>query len=115
MKLNHLNLAVPDVPAMAAFLATYFGMRNGVGNAGFTVLYDDDGLVLSLMKAGRSWGGGYPGSFHLGFYVESRDRVDQVYQSLLAGGIVVEEPGDTGHSYGFYVSAPGGVQVEVGA
>jgi len=115
MKLNHINLAVPDVPSMAAFLETYFEMRNGGGNAGFTVLYDDEGLVLSLMKAGRSWGDGYPGSFHIGFYLPTRERVDQVYQSLTAGGLVVDKPGDTGHSYGFYVTAPGGVQVEVGA
>ena len=115
MKLNHLNLAVPNVPLMASFLETYFGMRNGGGNAGFTVLYDDDGLVLSLMKAGRSWGDGYPGTFHIGFYLPTRERVDAVHQSLVAGGFAPEEPGDTGHSYGFYVTAPGGVQVEVGA
>ena len=115
MKLNHLNLAVPDVLAMATFLKTYFGMRNGGGNAGFTVLYDDDGLVLSLMKAGRSWGDGYPGTFHIGFFLPTRDQVDEVYQSLIAAGYDVDRPADTGHSYGFYVTAPGGVQVEVGA
>lgn len=66
MKLNHLNLAVPDVPAMATFLETYFGLENGGGNAGFTVMYDDGGLVVSLMKAGRSWGTAIPGAFTLG-------------------------------------------------
>ncbi len=115
MKLNHLNLAVPDVPAMAAFLETFCGLRNGGGNAGLTVMFDDDGLVLSLMKAGRSWGEGYPGSFHIGFFLESRNRVDAVQQQLAAAGYEVEPPGDTGHSYGFYVTAPGGVQVEFDA
>jgi lactoylglutathione lyase len=115
MKLNHLNLAVPDVPRMAEFLETFFGLRNGGGNAGFTVLYDDDGLVLSLMKAGRSWGAGYPGTFHLGFYVDSRVQVDELHQALVAAGHQADPPGDTGHSYGFYVTAPGGVQIEVGA
>lgn len=115
MKLNHLNLAVPDVPAMAAFLETYCGLRNSGGNAGLTVLFDDDGLVLTLMKAGRSWGDGYPGSFHIGFFLESRARVDAVHQQLVEAGYDVDLPGDTGHSYGFYVTAPGGVQVEFGA
>ena len=115
MKLNHLNLAVPDVPAMATFLETFCGLRNGGGNAGFTAMFDDDGLVLSLMKAGRSWGEGYPGSFHVGFFLESRDRVDAVHQQLVDAGYAVDPPGDTGHSYGFYASAPGGIQVEFGA
>lgn len=116
MKLNHLNLTVTDVPALASFLETYFGLRPaGGGNAGFTALFDDDGMVVSLMKAGRSWGEGYPETFHVGFFVESPNRVDTIHARLRADGFDVEAPADTGHSYGFYVAAPGGVQIEVGA
>jgi catechol-2,3-dioxygenase len=115
MHLNHLNLAVTDVLAAEAFLTKHFGLRSGGGNAGLSVIFDDNGLVLTLMKAGRSWGDGYPGSFHIGFFVESRERVDEMYRALLEDGFDLEPPADTGHSYGFYVAAPGGFQVEVGA
>ena len=61
MKINHINLTVTDVFAAAEFLEKYFGLRNQGGNKGFTVLFDDDGLVLSLMKGS----GIYPETFHI--------------------------------------------------
>lgn len=118
MKLNHLNLTVTDVTATAEFLATYFGLKNHGGNAGMTLLTDTDGfdgMILTLMKAKASTFGGYPGTFHIGFFIESRERVDRLSARLQADGFDAGSPSETGHSYGFYVTAPGGVSVEVGA
>ncbi len=117
MKLNHLNLTVFDVPAAVAFLETYFGLKAMGGNAGITVMTDAEegwGFVLSLMKAKRDFAG-YPESFHLGFFVGSRDEVDSTHARLKADGYGPSEPEDQGHAYGFYVSAPGGFLVEMGA
>ena len=51
MKLNHLNLTVTDVIETRAFLEKHFGLRGGEGgNQGMQVVYDDNGLVLTLMK-----------------------------------------------------------------
>ena len=52
MKVNHLHLMVPDVPAAAGFFEKYFELRKANGNAGLTVLLDDGGFVLTLMKMG---------------------------------------------------------------
>ena len=109
MKMNHLNLTVTDVTAAAQFLETYFGLRNQGGNKGFTVLFDDNGLVLSLMKAGHVT---YPGTFHIGFIQESEQRVNEVYQQLKDDGFEVEPP-QRHHGWTFYVQAPGGFTVEV--
>ena len=117
MRLNHINLTVTDVPAAAAFLTIYFGLISHGGNAGMAVLRDtagDDGMVLTLMKA-NPLKVHYPETFHVGFFVASRDDVNAVYASMRADGMQVDEPSDTGHSYGFYVTAPGGFLVEVGA
>ena len=55
MKLNHLNLTVTDVAATREFLEKYFGLRKMGGNNNLALLFDDNGLVLTLtsMKIGQ--------------------------------------------------------------
>ena len=118
MKLNHLNLTVTDVNAAAGFLSTYFGLTNQGGNAGMTLLTDAagfDGMILTLMKARPAKFAGYPETFHIGFFIPDREEVDRLNARLREDGFVAGPPEDTGHSYGFYVDAPGGFTVEVGA
>ena len=118
MKLNHINLTVTDVQAASKFLVKYFGMRSMGGNKGMGFLTDEKdgwGFVLTLMKASEGTQSKYPGTFHIGFFIESRETVDDLNQRLKQDGFDVPPPEDTGHSYGFYVSAPGGFTVEVGA
>lgn len=118
MKLNHLNLTVSDVPAAADFLTRYFGLTDQGGNAGMTLLTDTegfDGMILTLMKGKLATFAGYPETFHVGFFIESREEVDRLSDELRAAGFDAGRPEETGHSYGFYVEAPGGFRVEVGA
>lgn len=115
MKLNHLNLAVTDVRAASEFLEKYLGMRRVGGNAGMAFLTDEPdggGFVLTLMKAREV---DYPGNFHVGFFVESAENVDDINRRLREDGFEAPLPEDTGHSYGFYMKAPGGFTVEIGA
>ena len=115
MRLNHLNLTVTDVPAAEQFLQTYFGMRSQRGesdNRNFVVLLDDNGLVLTLMKAAHNVEVRYPGYFHIGFIQESEQRVNELNARLKADGFAVEPP-QRSHAWTFYVQAPGGFTVEV--
>jgi lactoylglutathione lyase len=114
MKLNHLNLTVTDVRAASAFLETYFGLRSTGGNAGMAFLADDDGFVLTLMKAGKTPNVTYPRNFHIGFFVESEATVDAINRRLKDDGYDVAPP-ERQHAYTFYVAAPGGFTVELGA
>jgi catechol-2,3-dioxygenase len=57
----------------------------------------------------RSMGG------NIGFFIDSKESVDRIYWRLKQDDFDVPAPEDTGHSYGFYVKAPGGFMVEVGA
>lgn len=109
MKLNHVNLTVTDVPAAANFLETYFGLRKQGGNNGLMVLFDDDQLILTLMKAGQV---SYPGTFHIGFGQESEEQVNGLYQRLKNDGFDVKPP-QRSHAWTFYVQAPGGFTVEI--
>lgn len=114
MKLNHINLTVTDVRAAAGFLETYFGMRQMGGNAGMAFLTDDDGFVLTLMKAKRGVPVHYPGVFHIGYFVDTEAQVDAINRRLREDGFDVAPP-ERHHAYGFYVEAPGGFSVELGA
>lgn len=118
MKLNHLNLTVTDVRAASEFLVKYFGMRDMGGNAGMGFLTDDAaewGFVLTLMKATSKTPVNYPGNFHIGFFTDSAAKVDEINQRLKADGFEVPAPEHNGHAYGFYIEAPGGFTVELGA
>lgn len=114
MKLNHLNLTVTDVAAAKKFLETYFGLHGheAGGSKNFDVLFDDDGLVLTLMKAGRGQEVKYPGHFHIGFMQESEEKVNEINQRLKDDGFDVQPP-ERHHAWTFYIKAPGGFTVEV--
>ena len=110
MKLNHLNLTVNDVNATREFLEKYFGLKtmDTRGNS-FAVLFDDNGLVLTLMKGKEV---SYPKTFHIGFIQESEERVNEINQLLKADGFNVDSPQRL-HGWTFYVEAPGGFTLEV--
>lgn len=115
MKINHINLTVSDTEAASNFLETYFGLRNMGGNAGMQFLTDEPdgwGCVVTLMKGKEVQ---YPDTFHIGFFVESESVVDELNSRLKADGYDVPAPERNNHAYGFYVTAPGGFTVEVGA
>ena len=114
MKVNHLHLMVPDVPAASAFFEKYFELRKANGNAGLTVLLDDGGFVLTLMKMGSRTSTTYPENFHVGFFLGSEEKVDAIHGRMAADGMDVASPQRT-HAYSFYVKAPGDFLVEVGA
>jgi len=109
VKINHLNLTVTDVLAAANFLETYFGLRIQGGDSKFTMLYDDNGMVISLMRSHQVQ---YPRSFHIGFIQNTREEVNTIYQRLKVDGFDVHPP-EQHHAWTFYVQASGGFTVEV--
>lgn len=114
MKLNHLNLTVDDVPAARAFLERYFGLRPyGEGQRNFDVLFDDAGMVLTLMGVGKRREVSYPETFHIGFLQATEADVDAVNERLRGDGFAVEPASRRHGAWTFYLQAPGGFTVEV--
>lgn len=112
MKLNHLNLTVADVPETRKLFETYFGftgLEEG-GNEKFDVVFDDNGLVLTLMKGAEV---SYPKTFHIGFLQESQERVNDINRRLKEDGFDVKPPRKFHGSWTFYFRAPGGFTIEV--
>jgi lactoylglutathione lyase len=115
MRLNHINLTVPDVPTSRDFFETYFGFRSifDPGRDNFVVLADESGLVLTLNNFAKEAEVEYPGAFHIGFIQESREQVDEMYERLKAGGFDAKTPKEFHGAWTFYTRAPGGFLVEV--
>jgi lactoylglutathione lyase len=116
MKLDHLNLSVPNVSETREFFETYFGFRCVVnrGRDTLAVLVGDDGFVLALSNFDKVTEVHYPGAFHIGFMQDSRERVDEIYERLKSAGFTAEPPREFHGAWTFYLRTPGGFVVEVG-
>ncbi|MGP0063761.1 MAG: VOC family protein [Isosphaeraceae bacterium] len=95
MRLNHLDLTVPNVAQSRAFFETYLGFRCIVSvsrDDDFAVLTDEAGFALTLNNLDKARPVEYPGGFHIGFMQDSPERVDQFHQRLISDGFDVESP-----------------------
>jgi lactoylglutathione lyase len=114
MKLNHLTLAVPDVPEATAFLEKYFALRSMGGNDKMAGLRDDDGLVLVLARIPKGSEVEYPHGFHVGFLQKTEAEVDEINRRLKDDGFDVPPPARLHGSWAFFFRSPGGFYIEVG-
>jgi catechol 2,3-dioxygenase-like lactoylglutathione lyase family enzyme len=122
MRLNHMDLHVPDPVATAEFFVTYLGFRQVAvrANGGLIILADEAGLELVLSHAIAKFGSvdqSQTGlvSYHIGFIVESRETVDALHRRMATDGIELQAPREMRGGWLFYCYAPGRVLVEIGA
>ena len=116
MRLNHLNLTVPDVARTREFFETYFGLRCVIerGRNALAVMVDETGFVLTLNNFEKVDKVDYPGAFHVGLMQDSREKVDAIIERLKAGGFDPPPPKEFHGAWTFYLDAPGGFVLEVG-
>jgi catechol 2,3-dioxygenase-like lactoylglutathione lyase family enzyme len=116
MRLNHIDLAVPDVALARDFFTTHFGLHHQqtLGRDGLSILTDDAGLVLVLSRFAKHGATAYPDGFHIGFLLDEKGEVDAQYQRLVAAGIAVPQPPSAMRGgWMFYLIGPGEVLIEV--
>jgi len=103
IKLNHLNLVVIDVAVATHLFETYFNFKctGTKGDNIIAILKGADNFTLVLMRAKESKT--YPDGFHIGFFVDTADQVNEIYLKLKNGGIAIgQEPKKIRDSFGFY-------------
>lgn len=116
MRLNHLNLTVTDVGAAKSFLQKYFGLTaesRAPDDERFCLLRDDDDMAIALMRGAPNADVTYPRTFHIGFVQPTEKTVDAINQRLVDDGYDVRPPRRFHGSWTFYLTAPGGIAVEV--
>jgi catechol 2,3-dioxygenase-like lactoylglutathione lyase family enzyme len=122
MRLNHLDLHVPDVAAARDFFVDIFGLSvvETRGQDGLAILNDDAGLELILSRPIEKFGGADNlmtgvNTYHVGFILPERAEVDAVYARLVAAGFEAwHEPRAIRGGWLFYAMGPGRILVEVG-
>lgn len=107
MRLNHINLTVPDVAAARSLFETYFDFKPAdiKQNDTLSILHGSDGFILVLMneRMNQQENHSYPDAFHIGFHLQNDDEVNNLYNRLKAGGIpLTQEPQMIRKSLGFY-------------
>lgn len=116
MKLNHINLCVPNVKQARHFFETYFGFTCVAekGDDIIAILKGSDDFLLVLSKLRQDEETAYPQDFHIGFMQHTQQQVLDIYNALKEGGIAVDrEPKKIRDSFGFYFMSPGNVMIEV--
>jgi catechol 2,3-dioxygenase-like lactoylglutathione lyase family enzyme len=95
MKLNHLNLCVLDLDEARQFFAELFDFEfvDQKGDA-VLVMRDREGFTLVISDPTKFGGdsASYPEGFHVGFLVDTSERVDAVHSRLVEAGIEVTKP-----------------------
>lgn len=122
MRMNHLDLHVPDVAATSDFLVQHFGltMREMRGVNGLAILDDEAGLEIVISKPIEKFGGADQmkfgvSTYHIGFMLSEKDAVNRLYDTLKqAGAELWSEPQAMRGGWLFYCFAPGRILIEVG-
>jgi catechol 2,3-dioxygenase-like lactoylglutathione lyase family enzyme len=116
MKLNHLDLQVPDVRAAVAFFERSFDLElcSNPSSPAIAILSDRHGFTLVLQRM-QDPHATYPEGFHLGFLLDGEAEVRERHARLVAEGAVpVTALIENNRGVMFYCTGPGGVAIEVG-
>lgn len=122
IRLNHLDLHVPDVAATRDVLVSAFGLieieTRGVN--GLAILRDHAGLELVISRPIEKFGGADSASvgrntYHIGFILPSREAVDEQFERAKSAGCEIwQPPSAVRGGWLFYCFAPGRILIEVG-
>jgi hypothetical protein len=113
VQLNHLDLQTADVQALAAFLVDHFDLvrRSNDRSPAIAILGDAAGFTLVIQRCKDDTP--YPDGFHIGFIQPAVADVHAHHARLVAGGIGVGPIDRDARGTRFYLTAPGGILVEV--
>jgi len=115
MRLNHLDLPVPDVAATRNFFEAWLGFTHErtLGQDGLSILRDEGGLVLVLSRLQDKGAQTWPFPFHIGFHLETEEAVGDLHRRMTEGGLTVGEASVQRGAFSFYFTAPGEILVEI--
>lgn len=114
MKLNHLDLQVPDVQATADFFVRFLGFtrQSSPTSPALVILTDGDGFSLVLQRR-KETDPPYPEGFHVGCLVDRPELVYDFHTTLEQAGLPGGAVQVNGRGTLLYTHAPGGILVEV--
>jgi catechol 2,3-dioxygenase-like lactoylglutathione lyase family enzyme len=114
MKLNHLDLQVPNVPEVAEFFERHFDFEilSNRASSAVVILSDGCGFTLVLQRLIHE-SETYPKGFHIGFLVDDIAIVHQKRAAMLACGLECSEIIENNRGTMFYFTSPGNFLIEI--
>ena len=115
MKLNHLDLQVADVPALAQFLVDHYELspRTRPDSPKLAILSDGHGFTLVLQRRQHD-GEVYPAGAHIGFLVDDPAEVYDRRARIAAAGVAISEVTVNARGTTCYCRGPGDILIELG-
>lgn len=113
MKLNHIDLQVPDVQEAAAFFERWlsFEHTSNRDSPALAILHGEGDFTLVLQR--RLPGESYPENFHIGFLLDSEDDVLAFHQRAQDAGLKISDVQRNGRGTLTYMRGPGELLIEV--
>ena len=113
MKLNHIDLQVPDVQEAAAFFERWFAFEHQSNRASpaIAILRGADGFSLVLQR--RAEGERYPENFHVGFLRQDESEVLDFHRRAREAGLSISDVQRNQRGTLTYLRGPGELLVEV--
>jgi len=112
--LNHLDLPVSDVPAVATFLVDHFGFSpiTRLDSPAIVILDDGHGFTLVLQRRADATER-FPAGLHIGFIVDDPAEVLATRARLAAAGLRISEVQTNARGVQCYCTGPSELLVEV--
>lgn len=116
MKLNHLDLQVPDAPALARFLVDHFDLQavTRLDAPSLVVLTDGAGFSLVIQRRAHDHET-YPSGAHIGFLLDDPAEVHAQRARIAAAGVAISEVDVNGRGTTCYCRGPGDILIELGS
>lgn len=113
MKLNHIDLQVPDVQEAAAFFERWFAFEqlSNRQSPAIAILRGAGDFTLVLQR--RAAGERYPEGFHIGFLLDEESQVLAFHARARAAGLAISEVQRNGRGTLTYLRGPGELLIEV--
>ena len=112
MDINHLHLAVDNLPASKAFYKDYFGFRDSVVHGKIQFMENGDGFHLALDPAYKAEE--LPKWFHFGSRLRSAEAVEVLHAKMSSASHFITRSLEKypGHVF-FHCVDPDGYKIEV--
>jgi catechol 2,3-dioxygenase-like lactoylglutathione lyase family enzyme len=113
MRLNHIDLQVPDVQEAARFFERWLAFEHTSNreSPAIAILRAADGFTLVLQR--RAEAERYPEGFHIGFLLADEQAVLEFHARARAGGLAISDVQRNGRGTLSYLRGPGDVLIEV--
>ena len=113
MRLNHIDLQVPDVQQAAAFFERWFAfeLQSSPRSPAIAILRGADGFCLVLQRRGQDER--YPATFHVGFLLNDPAQVLDFHTRARGAGLHISDVERTARGTLTYLRAPGELLIEI--